>query len=641
MRSISRITASAALGGLVLLCASAGARAQVAPARSPSIGPVASIAPGSISGTVRDEKGAPLDGAMVSALGATTAFAVTDRSGRFELRTLSPGPYLLRAHLSGFVASRGEIVEVRPSGRSSSAIALHRVAVAGHPELAAGIGGAGQPDTAVAQPAGEVVPIGSDDHSETAWRLRHARRAILKDATAPESVVADAGGGGPETDVFGPVGFLGRTIGSPARVASNFFTGTPFSGQLNLLTTGSFDSPLQLFTTDSFSRSVAYVSVGAPAGSNADWAVRGAITQGDVLSWIVSGSYVTRTPARNRYDIGWTYATQRYDATSPAALRQPPDASRSAGEVYAFDTLALTPAVSLTYGTRYARYDYLRNPGLVSPRVALTFAPLGHHLRVNAIVSRRAEAPGAEEFVPPNDAGIWLPPERTFSSLVTAQPLQAERTTHLALELEQDLPGGSTVSFRAFHQSVADQLVTLFGVRVPDGPDAETGHYFVANSGDVDATGWSAGFRTSIARRVHGSVEYTLTRANWMPGGDLAYVSLVSPSALRLEPERVHDVSTSLETEVPETSTRVIVFYRVSNGFARRDPLDDRPAFDSRFDVQVRQSLPFMNFSNARWEMLLAVRDFFHDVSSDQSMYDELLVVRPPKRVVGGLSLRF
>ena len=118
-------------------------------------------------------------------------------------------------------------------------------------------------------------------------------------------------------------------------------------------------------------------------------------------------------------------------------------------------------------------------------------------------------------------------------------------------------------------------------------------------------------------------------------------MALVSPSALRLEPERVQDVSTSLETEVPETSTRVIVLYRVSNGFARRDAPTDRPAFDSRFDVQVRQSLPFMNFSSARWEMLLAVRDFFHDVSADQSIYDELLVVRPPKRVVGGLSLRF
>jgi hypothetical protein len=39
--------------------------------------------------------------------------------------------------------------------------------------------------------------------------------------------------------------------------------------------------------------------------------------------------------------------------------------------------------------------------------------------------------------------------------------------------------------------------------------------------------------------------------------------------------------------------------------------------------------------------MLLAVRNFFRDASPDSSVYDELLVVRPPKRIVGGLTLRF
>ena len=48
-----------------------------------------------------------------------------------------------------------------------------------------------------------------------------------------------------------------------------------------------------------------------------------------------------------------------------------------------------------------------------------------------------------------------------------------------------------------------------------------------------------------------------------------------------------------------------------------------------------------MNFSNARWEMLLAVRNFFRDASCDQSLYDELFVIRPPKRVVGGVTLHF
>jgi hypothetical protein len=57
--------------------------------------------------------------------------------------------------------------------------------------------------------------------------------------------------------------------------------------------------------------------------------------------------------------------------------------------------------------------------------------------------------------------------------------------------------------------------------------------------------------------------------------------------------------------------------------------------------VQVRQSLPFLNFTSARWEMLLAVRDFFSETAADQSIYDELLVVRPPKRIVGGVTMHF
>jgi hypothetical protein len=39
--------------------------------------------------------------------------------------------------------------------------------------------------------------------------------------------------------------------------------------------------------------------------------------------------------------------------------------------------------------------------------------------------------------------------------------------------------------------------------------------------------------------------------------------------------------------------------------------------------------------------MLVAVRNFFHERTADQSIYDELLVVRPPKRLVGGITMMF
>ena len=139
---------------------------------------------------------------------------------------------------------------------------------------------------------------------------------------------------------------------------------------------------------------------------------------------------------------------------------------------------------------------------------------------------------------------------------------------------------------------------------------------------------------------MRGAVEYSYARANWVSGENLSYLMLVSPSSVRTGDERIHDLSTSVEANVPETSTRVLILYRVNNGFAGRD-VTSRPGIDGRFDVQVRQSLPFLDFSTAKWEMLVTVRNFFRDSTSDQSIYDELLVVRPPKRVVGGLTLRF
>ena len=154
--------------------------------------------------------------------------------------------------------------------------------------------------------------------------------------------------------------------------------------------------------------------------------MRAALTQGDLASWIVAGEYVTRAPARHRYDIGLSYSTQRYEGGNFAALQSLADGSRNAGALYGFDTFSVTPRLTLTYGGRYARYDYLDGQSLLSPRVALTFQP-ANHFRISTLLSSRAAAPGAEEFMPRIDSGIWLPPQRTFSSVMTGRPLQAEQ----------------------------------------------------------------------------------------------------------------------------------------------------------------------------------------------------------------------
>jgi hypothetical protein len=531
---------------------------------------------------------------------------------------------------------------VLPSGNAVSSIALRHVnstSIVAPPVIPAGLGPVAPlsdaPVQSDAAPASEGDSRdGASSGDDVAWRLRHARRSILNDA---QQVLVATDSSAP--DGLGPSHAFGRAMESSARVATNFFAGTPFSGQLNLLTTSSFDAVQDMFAPRAFAgRNVANFVVSAPAGANADWTVRGAVTQADLSSWVVAGEYLTRSAtARHRYDLGLSYSTQRYDGGNFAALRNVTDGSRNVGTLHGFDTFAVSRTVVVTYGAEYGRYDYLNDSSLLSPRVAVTITP-AEHLRITARMSDRAAAPGAEEFVPP-DTGIWLPPQRTFSSLDGRSPLTAERTLHLDAGIERDF-GPATISMRAFRQHVDDQLVTLFGIDQPGQPNAVLGHYFVANNGGVDATGYSAGIKAVIASRVHGSVEYSFAQTSWNPVDNPKYLLLLGPSMARSADERIHDIATSVEADVPETSTRVMVLYRINNAFAGRN-LADASGVDGRFDVQVRQSLPFLDFSSAKWEMLVTVRNFFRDATTDQSLFDELLVVHPPKRVVGGLTLRF
>jgi hypothetical protein len=137
-------------------------------------------------------------------------------------------------------------------------------------------------------------------------------------------------------------------------------------------------------------------------------------------------------------------------------------------------------------------------------------------------------------------------------------------------------------------------------------------------------------------------VDYTQADAEWLrPSAGTASVALVAPSVIRRQFEQLRDLTTSVESTLPGVKTRVFVIYKINSGFTRSDAVALRPQPGSRFDVEVMQALPFLNFSSAQWEMVVAVRNLFHEDLLDASVYDELQVVRPPKHIVGGVTVRF
>ncbi len=612
----------------VLVCVAAPpADAQLA--RKPQLqaaNQVVSAAHGELHGVVEDDKGRALAGVVVSALGSSTVFAVSDKDGRFAFRALPAGPYLVRAHLQGYVPAAARVVQITGNSRSAYNVSLARGESEAPTVLTAGIGG------------GEVSVAGDDNqhgHGEVAWRLRHAKRSVLKEA---EQAIADLGD---EGSLLGDsLDGLGRAVGSPARLASALFADLSLNGQINLLTTTSFDRPQDLFMmgTDA-PRGVAYMSLVAP-GADGDWLVRGTVTQGDVASWILAGSYRRAADVTHAYEAGLSYSMQRYLGGNGEALLAMRDGSRNVGAVYAYDNWAISPQVRVGYGGQYARYDYLPDASLLSPRASVTLQPwAGDSLKLRARISHRETAPGAEEFTPPA-MGLWLPPERTFSQ-VSRTAFRPERLDHVEIAAERALGGAVVVGVRAFRQRVDDQVVTLFGLSVADSRSG-VGHYHVGSAGDFQARGWSVSASRSVGDGVRASVDYTQFHADWLAGSaDGEALALLAGSVLRTN-ERVHDVTASVESVIAPSSTRFFMLYKVNSGIATAASDAAASAFrNGRFNVQVRQALPFLNFMNADWEMLVAVSNLFRDEMVDASVYDELLVVQPPKRVLGGVTVRF
>ena len=637
MLTLNRLVASALVVGCVGVCSRAADAAPRASGLSPALAAAVADETGRLEGVVTDEGGRPLSGVAVTAQGSRLTYAVSDADGRFTFESLRPGPYIIRAQMPGFAASERALINVLPAASAWRSLRLRRLGASIEPTLgtsaarAVMTAGIAAPTATASEDTESVEPVETHDDSPTAWRLRHLKRSVLRETSRRDPIAAD-GLAPAEAEA------LGIDDAGQARLAAELWSGLPLSGEVQFLTTSSFNDRGDILA-NAATHGIAYVEVSAPAGRSATWSVQGAMTQGDLSSWVAGGSYTGRITRAHAVDAGVSYATQRYLGDYPLAFAAVKDGARTVGAMFVFDEWTLSRRATLTYGARYARYGYLEDPALLSPSLGLRWQ-VGTGTWLRGVVARQMLAPGAEEFVPSPVAGLWLPPQRTFSPLSRETGFRAERARHVELVFEREW-ASLQFSARGFREDVDDQIVTIFGMQLPGGPRSDLGHYHTASAGSLATYGWGIGISRPVASRLRGSIAYTVTHGAWQaPDADAALLTVWAPTSQRMSGERLHDVTTVVETDIPETATRVYAACRLNSGFVASSAEDDVAQFDTRFDVQVAQRLPFLGFTNAQWEVLFAVRNLFRDLETG-SYYDELLVVRPPKRILGGLLVRF
>lgn len=588
----------------------------------------ASLTTGRIRGVVRDDQGKGVGGVSISAIGTTSAVVQSDATGRFVL-PLPSGEYSIRAYRDGYVSTYRDLVMVRPSTSLERTITMTKVSstMAGRPVMVAGLSGS-PVTTAATQLVDPEHP-----HDKTAWYLSHLKRPVLRDTG---TVVAEAA----RDQNFRPhTGFFDRALTSSARLATSFFADTDFSGQVNFLTTSAID-PASGWSQPEMPRSVAYVSVSAPIGSVGDWHVRGAMNAADLSSWVLLGEFNGREDRSHAYSAGMAYSTQAFGDERSALLSTVAGDSRSVGAVYGSDHWKISNRLELDYGMRWDRYSYVvDSPNMLSPRVSGRAHLFGSTSFVGA-VEQRMVAPGSSEFLAPAAAGPWLPPQRTFSTLASNGVFRAERVRHYAAGLQRDFSGGRSIAVRRFRQTSDDQGATIFGLN-PEGDSWAGAHYSVAAVGAATIDGWSMRAEGALSSRFSGSVEYLLASTDWTPSmTGLRRARASAPSAVRSGNERMHDLLTSVDVDIPESDTRVSVAYRVNTAFSRPG-LDATPGLGARFDMQINQALPFQPVRGGRFEVLVAVSNLVRDRRQTGSLYDELLTIAPPMRILGGVQIRF
>ena len=369
------------------------------------------------------------------------------------------------------------------------------------------------------------------------------------------------------------------------------------------------------------------VKLGGHFDDGGTWNLGGLLAESSTRTWRMAAEFIVRPAEGHELEAGAGFGTRDLRLGASEVEAGGLD-TRSLGAIFVRDNWTANEHLDAALGVRYSFVGFITDHNYVDPFASITVRP-DRQTAIRGSVASHTLAPGGDLLTV---ATLSSSPELALARL--DERVRAERAVRLDLSAERNLGSATTVGAFSFYEDVRDQMSNTY-----EG-DARARVLRISNIGDVLVRGVGVTAARRFGQSVRTSVAYTYGQSDRdaaNPSGRLG----VGAASYHLA--RFHDVVARVETMIDATDTRLAAYCRLNSlRPTEGDPREPRPSqLTTRFDVQLTQGLPFLqSLTRAEWDVLLSVRNLSYE-TSEAGALDELAVVRPPNRVLGGVSVRF
>jgi len=551
-----------------------------------------------ITGTVRDNKGNPLAGALVSLVREgvkTVKEAKTDRQGNFVAK-VSPGRYGIKAIADGFSEVVFASVDVKASQELVYRFNLEPVGY------------------------GNTLPERRPDREDMKWTLRstHARRSIFNVQEGEDSAIAAVTTDTEKAEETSP---MESAPESPAEASSDSRSKTR----------GVMES---YFANNGFSSS--YVgfnfAVATPVSEQVELIFSGQTGLGDAPERIEA---TTRFRVGDRHRIGVTASGVRFEA--PVWISRLNDQPNLHGQLSlrAVDEWIVRDGIVIVMGLDYSRFIGAGGAHAFTPRFGVQY-DANARTRVKAAFASGGDEDGIQSVATFEDEQVVFRGQALRPVAFIDGQAVLERSHRLEFGVERVLDNSSNIEATAFFDTTSGR-----GVGLLSGPaSAFSGGAGEAFVDVANQQGSSRGMRVVYTRRLNrvwtASAGYAFGR-----GQQLSASSFSTPAELfesGLFQTAALQLSAGFRTG---TQVRTVLRFSPEATVFAIDPFAGRlGVYDPSLSIQVTQELPSFGLP-VRAEAILDARNLLDAQISAENGEILTFIGNSRRSVRGGISVRF